>query len=172
LPKSRSEPPIAKTSAPASRAPRAADRAAPSIDASTEMPSEPPSDGPHALPVTPEALPLVSLPSRFKPELFHKASASPGQRPVALKAVDAHLAAVDASTDPIERFEHMRQLQVAVDAFVRRHAKESSPRVAALFALKQWLDGAVDLRAPLFVKAAKAEVGLVKPDATPPGTLK
>jgi hypothetical protein len=112
------------------------------------------------------------LPSRFKPELFHKASSSPGQRPVSLKEVDAHLAAVDASTDPFERFEHMRQLQVAVDAFVRRHAKESSPRVAALFALKQWLDGAVDLRAPLFLKSAKAEAAPVKLDATPPATLK
>ncbi len=151
MPKSRSQPSVAKTPP---RAPPVASEVGP------------------AAPTSAEPLPLISLPSRFKPELFHKASSSPGQRPVALKEVDAYLAAVDASTDPLERFEHMRQLQVAVDAFVRRHAKESSPRVAALFALKQWLDGAVDLRRPLFLKAAKAEIAPTKPDATPPATLK
>lgn len=97
----------------------------------------------------PADLPLVPLPSRFKPATFMQASQARGARPAALKAIDEQLARVDAAHDPSERFEHLRTLQVVLRDFVGRYGKDNA-RGAAAHDLKSWVDGAITLRAPLF----------------------
>lgn len=99
----------------------------------------------------PNALGLVPLPSRFKPAAFFKASQTRGIRPRALKEIDSQLTAVDATSDPAERFQRLTALQRTVDGYVFRYGKDDS-RGNVAFDLKRWLDGAVTLRAPLFQK--------------------
>jgi hypothetical protein len=113
-----------------------------------------PTDGP---PVTPRnrpelpstELPLVHLPSLYKPERFLNASAARGARPAALKQIDDDLAAVERTLDPRERFERLRSLKKSVDEFVQRHTKDNDRR-KLVSALKSWVDGAIGLREPLF----------------------
>lgn len=96
-----------------------------------------------------DPLPLVQLPSRFKPAAFLQASNARGIRPRALKAIDDHLSAVDAAADPAARFAELTALQGVVDDYVFRYGKDN-PRGQVTFALKQWVDGAVALRADRF----------------------
>jgi hypothetical protein len=96
-----------------------------------------------------EDLPLVPLPSAFKPERFLAATRARGARPEALKVLDQHLVALDATPDPRDRFERLKVLQVDVDQFVLRYRKDNA-RKKAVLRLKTWVDGAIKLRAAAF----------------------
>ena len=94
-------------------------------------------------------LPLVRVPSRFKPEMFLKASSARGARPAGLKLIDSHLTMVERTIDPRERFERLKSLKKVLDDFVLRYTKNNSRRRTA-DALKKWVDGAIRLREPMF----------------------
>ena len=102
-------------------------------------------------------LPLVRVPSRFKPEMFLKASSARGARPAGLKLIDTHLTMVERTLDPRERFERLKSLQKVLDDFVLRYTKNNSRRRTA-DALKKWVDGAIRLRQDMFdLKVPDAE---------------
>jgi hypothetical protein len=94
-------------------------------------------------------LPLVHLPSVYKPEQFLNASAARGARPASLKQIDEQLAAVERTLDPRERFERLRSLKRSVDDFVLRYGKDNG-RKEVVNSLKKWVDGAIRLRERLF----------------------
>lgn len=96
-------------------------------------------------------LPMVRLPSRFKPQRFLATTRARGARPESLKEIDAHLSKLDTSPDPRERFDTLRELKRSLDAFVMRYTKDN-PRGQAANALKKWVDGAIDLRSASFTK--------------------
>ncbi|HMV65478.1 MAG TPA: hypothetical protein PKA64_01415 [Myxococcota bacterium] len=99
----------------------------------------------------PLALPAVPLPSRFRPEAFKQASQARGARPASLRDIDALLAKVDGTPDPQARFAALTELQAAVDQFVRGYDRDNA-RGKAAWDLKQWVDGAVALRAGRFAR--------------------
>ncbi len=99
-------------------------------------------------PLAPE-LPTVRLPSVFKPGSFKEATRARGARPAALKEIDAQLAELDRAAGNRERFDHLKRLQVSLSDFLMRYSNKNNRRKAASD-LKRWVDGAVDLRAPVF----------------------
>lgn len=96
-----------------------------------------------------DVLPPIRLPSRFQPAMFRKASAGRGARPEILKDVDQKLDDLTEVNDPVVKFERLRELQASLDRFITRYRTENSRKQAAA-ALKRWVDGAVNLRAPLY----------------------
>lgn len=106
-------------------------------------------DGLHDTLADPLALPQVPLPSRFRPEAFKQASQARGARPASLREIDALLEKVDGSLDPQLRFNTLLELQSAVDHFVRSYGRDNA-RGKTTWDLKQWVDGAVGLRAKKF----------------------
>lgn len=96
-----------------------------------------------------QALPIVPLPSAFKPNTFVESTRARGARPGALKVLDEHLNALDTLRDPRERFDRLKALKHDVDDFVLRYRKEG-PRLQVVNRLKTWLDGAIELRSDAF----------------------
>lgn len=128
-----------------------ADPLASSTTSAAATTSAPPATTTSAPPEGP--LPPVPLPSRFRPEAFKQASQARGARPASLREIDALLGKVDGTPDPQVRFNTLLELQSAVDQFVRGYGRDNA-RGKATWDLKEWVDGAVTLRARQF-KAPK-----------------